>query len=42
MQENFLKLAEREPHRFVVIDAGKKLEALVREVEAEIERFLSR
>ncbi len=42
VQENFLKLAEREPHRFVVIDAGKKLEALVREVEAEIERFLSR
>ncbi len=42
VQENFLKLAEREPHRFVVIDAGKKLEALVREVEAEIERFLRR
>lgn len=42
VQENFLGLAKREPRRFVVIDAGKKLEALVREVEAEIERFLSR
>lgn len=42
VQENFLGLAKREPRRFVVIDAGKKLEALVREVEAEIERFLRR
>ncbi len=42
VQENFLKLAEREPHRFVVIDTGKELEAVRREVELVIERFLRR
>lgn len=40
VQENFLKLAKREPQRFVVIDAGKELEVVRFEVESVIEKFL--
>jgi dTMP kinase len=40
VQENFLTLARREPQRFVVIDAGRELEAVGREVEYTIQKFL--
>jgi len=40
VQENFLKLIEREPHRFVVVDAGRELEVVGREVESAIKEFL--
>lgn len=42
VQQNFLKLAKKEPNRFVVIDAGKELEVVGREVERVIEKFLSK
>ncbi len=42
VQGNFLKLAKREPRRFVVIDAGKELEVVEREVELVIEKFLNK
>jgi dTMP kinase len=42
VQENFLKLARREPHRFVIIDAGRELEIVGREVEIVIKEFLSK
>lgn len=42
VQENFLGLAKREPRRFVVIDAGKELEVVEREVELVIEKFLNK
>ncbi len=42
VQENFLKLAKRESHRFVVIDAGRELEVVEREVESVIKEFLSK
>ena len=40
VQDNFLKLARKEPQRFVVIDAGRELEAVGREVEYTIQKFL--
>ncbi len=42
VQQNFLTLAENEPQRFVIIDAGKELEVVGREVERVIEKFLSK
>ena len=42
VQENFLKLAKNEPQRFVIIDAGRELEVVRREVERVIEKFLSK
>ncbi|MCZ7400556.1 MAG: dTMP kinase, partial [Candidatus Methanoperedens sp.] len=42
VQENFLKLAKREPQRFVVIDAGRELKVVAEEVEIVIKKFLSR
>lgn len=42
VQGNYMKLAEREPRRFVVISTEKELEVVEREVEAAIEKFLSR
>ena len=42
VQENFLKLAKNEPQRFVIIDAGRELEVVGREVERVIEKFLSK
>lgn len=42
VQENFLKLAQKEPHRFVVIDAGQELEVVVREVESVVKEFLEK
>ncbi len=41
VQGNYMKLVEKEPHRFVVIDAGKELDVVGREVEVAIEKFLS-
>lgn len=38
VQENFLRLAEKEPHRFVVIDAGRELGVVRLEVESVIEK----
>jgi dTMP kinase len=42
VQENFMKLAEKEPKRFVVIDAGQELEVVGCEVESVIREFLDR
>lgn len=42
VQENFLKLAEMEPRRFVVIDAEKELEVVGQKVEIAIKEFLSK
>lgn len=42
VQGNFLKLAKREPNRFVVIGAGEELEVVRREVERVIEKFLKK
>lgn len=42
VQENFLKLAGREPRRFVVIDAGRELGIVEHEVERIIREFLER
>ncbi|MCZ7383464.1 MAG: dTMP kinase [Candidatus Methanoperedens sp.] len=42
VQENFLKLARKEPQRFVVIDAGRELEIVAQEVEIVIKEFLSK
>ncbi len=42
VQGNFLGLAKREPRRFAVIDAGKELEVVEREVELLIEKFLNK
>ncbi len=41
VQENFLKLAKRDPQRFVVIDAGRELDVVGREVESVVKEFLS-
>ena len=38
VQENFLRLAEKEPHRFVVIDVGRELGVVRLEVESVIEK----
>jgi len=40
VQGNFLKLAEREPQRFVIIDAGDKLPSVELQVESVIKKFL--
>lgn len=40
VQDNFLRLAEEEPGRFVIVDAGNKLEDVEREVEMKIREFL--
>ncbi len=40
VQDNFLRLAGEEPHRFVIIDAGEELETVGRKVEVEIKEFL--
>lgn len=42
VQGNFLKLAKRDPQRFVVIDAGRELEVVRLEVESAIEKFLGK
>jgi dTMP kinase len=42
VQDNFLKLARSEPHRFVIIDAGRELEIVAQEVEIVIKEFLSK
>ncbi|MDO9097457.1 MAG: dTMP kinase [Candidatus Methanoperedens sp.] len=42
VQGNFLKLAKRDPQRFVVIDAGRELEVVRLEVETVIEKFLGK
>lgn len=42
VQGNYMRLAEREPKRFVVIDAGRELEAVEGEVESVINKFLSK
>ncbi len=41
VQGNFLKLAEKEPQRFVIIDAGNALEAVGNEVKDTIKNFLA-
>jgi dTMP kinase len=40
VQDNFLRLAGEEPHRFVIIDAGDKLEKVEYEAEMKIREFL--
>ena len=42
VQGNFLKLAEKEPERFVVIDAGKELQLVEKKVRRAIREFLSK
>lgn len=42
VQDNFLKLAEKEPHRFVIVDAGRELEAVGKDVISVIEKFFSK
>lgn len=42
VQENFLELAGRETHRFMIIDARQELDVVGREVEAVIKEFLSK
>lgn len=42
VQENYLKLAKKEPGRFVVIDAGRELEVVAQEVESAVKDFLSK
>lgn len=42
VQGNFLKLAKREPNRFVVIDAGEELEVVGNEVVSAIKEFLNK
>ncbi len=39
VQENFLLLAEKEPKRFVIVDAAQKLEKVVEDVEHRIRMF---
>ncbi|MCE8426191.1 MAG: dTMP kinase [Candidatus Methanoperedens sp.] len=41
VQENFLLLAEKEPGRFVLIDAGRELDIVAHEVHSAIKRFLN-
>ncbi|HEY6586379.1 MAG TPA: dTMP kinase [Candidatus Methanoperedens sp.] len=41
VQGNFLKLAEREPRRFVIIDAGDELASVEFQVESVINKFLN-
>ena len=41
VQDNFLRLAREEPHRFVIIDAGAELETVWLEVEWKVREFLS-
>lgn len=40
VQENFLRVAEKEPGRFVMIDAGKELDNVAYEVHSAIDRIL--
>ncbi len=42
VQGNFLKLAEKEPQRFVIIDAGNTPEIVGNEVKDAIKNFLAR
>lgn len=42
VQGNFMRLAEREPLRFVVIDACQELEVVGREAESVIREFLGK
>ncbi len=42
VQENYLKLAKKEPGRFVIIDAGRELEVVAQEVESAVREFLSK
>lgn len=42
VQDNFLRLAREEPHRFVIIDAGQELELVGRKAELEIKKFLNK
>jgi dTMP kinase len=42
VQDNFLRLAREEPHRFIIIDAGAELEKVGREAEMRIKDFLKR
>jgi len=42
VQDNFLRLSREEPHRFVIIDAGDKLEKVGQKVEIRIKDFLKR
>ncbi len=42
VQDNFLRLAREEPHRFVIIDAGEELEKVGFEVGARIKEFLKK
>lgn len=41
VQENFVKLAEKEPQRFVIIDAGNTPEVVGNEVKDAIKNFLA-
>jgi dTMP kinase len=41
VQENFFKLAEKEPQRFVIIDAGNAPEVVGNEVKDAIKNFLA-
>ncbi len=41
VQGNFLKLAEREPGRFVIIDAGDELASVEFQVELVVKKFLN-
>ncbi len=41
VQDNFLRLAREEPHRFIIIDAGAKLETVGGEVEEKVREFLN-
>ena len=42
VQENFLTIAEREPQRFIVIDATCELGLVERKVESVIKKYLAR
>ena len=42
VQGNFLELANSEPHRFAVIDAGQELDVVGRDVELVIKKFLNK
>ncbi len=42
VQKNYLKLAKKEPERFAVIDAGRELDAVAREVDSAIKEFLNK
>ena len=42
VQENFLRIAEREPERFVIIDATCELGSVERKVESAIKKYFAR